>query len=228
MISRRHTVAASAVIAALAFSASAASAQQASAPDQAQLYSQMIAVMQNAGGVHVQETTATLPTGPRQTIRENFFGSADVSSQQQVMHVLFKSVYTSVRNHKVIYTQRTEAIANDGRFAQRNGGGRWYCQPLPQEYWQGSAAFVFTILPVTPHFIGGVASATVLGATGWRVKIDLGNGTYVLNIAQDSYRLVRITETSGVKTAAQGLTKRFTDFSRYGEAVAAPLPQACR
>jgi hypothetical protein len=215
------------VLAVFTVSTTSASAQQLTPPDAAQLYAQMTAAMQQAGSVHVQQTTATLPAGPQQTIRQTFAGSADVSPGQQLLRIVFTTKVTSVRTHQVLVKQRTQFVAVDGRYAQRNNGGQWYCQTLPPEYWQGIAFSVFTVLPMTPHFVGSVASATVLGAAVWRVPIDLGNRTEVLNIAQDSYRLVRITEVRGVKTAADGRVKIFTDFSRYGEPVTAQLPQAC-
>jgi hypothetical protein len=62
----------------------------------------------------------------------------------------------------------------------------------------------------------------------WRLKINLGDRTDVLNIAQDSHRLVRIMETRGVKIAPDGRLRTHIDFSRYGDSATVRLPQACR
>jgi hypothetical protein len=226
MASRRCVLVLLVILAVSSLGAATARAQQPVPPDPAQLYAQMTVAMQQAGSVHIQLSTAALPTGRRQTVVQKEVGSADISSQQQLLHVVFTAMEASVQTHKVLVRQRTVVFAVDGRFAQRNDGGQWWCQALPAEYWQGPLTG-FVYLPLTPHFIGGVTPATVLGVAVWRVKLDLENRIDVLNIAQNSYRLVRVTETRGVKTAADGQLKTYSDFSRYGESVTAQLPQAC-
>jgi hypothetical protein len=201
---------------------------QPAVPGSSTLYAQMIAAMQQAGSVHMQQTTATLPLGPHQTIRQAFSGTADVSAQQRLLSIVYTVKVSSVRTGKVLVTQHTRGIAVNDWYAQRDDGSQWYCTPVAPEYWGGAVLGVFTALPTSPQFIGGVTSATVLGTAVWRVKISLYNRTDVLNIAQDTYRLVRITESSGVKTSADGPRKIITDFTRYGESVTAQLPQVCR
>jgi hypothetical protein len=216
------------ILAVSLLSASVVRAQQPAVPGSSTLYAQMIAAMQQAGSVHVQQTTAMLPLGPHQTIRQAVSGTADVSAQQRLLRIVYTTKVSSVRTGKVLVNQRTRFVAVDDRYAQQIDGTQWYCAPLGPEYWQSDALSVFTVLPTSPHFIGAVTPASVLGTAVWRVKIDLGNRTDVLNIAQNTYRLVRVTESSGVKTAADGARKTFTDFTRYGEVVTAKLPQACR
>jgi hypothetical protein len=227
VISRRWFILAAAILAAFGLTTNTSDAQQPSTPDAAQLYMQMTLAMQRAGSVHIQVHTAVLPVGPQQTVREISAGSIDISSKQQLMHAVYTTTYSNAQTHALVIRDRTTIVAVDGRVAQRDSSAPWWCQMI------SSPDQVYTLtslspLPVTPHLIGGVTSATMLGVAVWGITIDLGNRTDVLNIAQNTYRLVRITEASGVKTAANGMQKTLSDFSRYGESVSAQLPAVCR
>ena len=161
-------------------------------------------------------------------IGDRFFLGLELEPQL-LLHVAYTATYTAVRTHRIVLTQHIQYVGVDGRVAQRTTGSPWWCQTIsPQDLARAYALTAFAYLPESPTFIGGVTSATALGVAVWRVTIDLTNRKETLNIAQDSYRLVRITEVIGPKTSASGLIKRFSDFSRYGESVTAQLPQACR
>jgi hypothetical protein len=227
VVSRLGFIFVVAILPSVALTTRTSHAQQPSTPDPAQLYTQMTSAMHQAGSVHIQVHTANLPPGSQQTVRETSAGSIDISSTQQVLLAVYTITYSNAKTHTVVLRDRSTIVAVDGRVAQRDSSAPWWCQTV------SSPDQVYTLttlssLPVTPHFIGGVTSATVLGDAVWRITIDLGNRTDVLNIAQNNYRLVRITEVSGVKTAANGVHKVFSDFSRYGESVTAQLPAVCR
>ena len=229
MISRRSFILAVAILPSVALTTSTSHAQQPPAPDAPQLYAHMSSAMQQAGSVHIQVHTAVLPPGPQQTVRETLAGSVDISSQQQLLHAVYTTAVTTLPSKAVVIRGRTTIVAVDGRSAQRESGAPWWCQTVSsQDQSQVYALTAFAFLPVTPHFIGGVTFATVLGVAVWRITIDLGNRTDVLNIARSNYRLVRIKEVSGVKSAANGVIETFSDFSRYGESVSAQLPAVCR
>jgi hypothetical protein len=229
VISRWCLILAAAILPALTLTTSTSHAQQPSTPDAGQLYARMTLAMQQAASVHIQVHTANLPSEPQQTMREISAGSIDISATQQLLHAVYTTTYSSVKPQAVVIRDRTTIVAVDGRTAQRESSAPWLCQSISsQDQAQVYTLTSLSFLPVTPSFIGGVTSSTVLGVAVWRITIDLGNRTDALNIAQNSYRLVRITEVSGVKTAANGVRKTFSDFSRYGESVSAQLPAACR
>jgi hypothetical protein len=229
VISRRCFFLTVAILASLGLTTSTSHAQQPSTPDAAQLYTQMNSAMQQEGSVHIQVHTAKLAAEPQQTVREITAGSIDISSTQQVLHAVYTTTYSNANTQSVVIRDRTTYVGVDGRIAQRDSTAPWSCQTMSsQAQAQVYTLTSFSFLPVTPSFIGGVKPSAVLGVAVWRIMIDLGNRTDVLNIAQNTYRLVRIMELSGVKTAATGVRKTFSDFSQYGETVSAQLPAVCR
>jgi hypothetical protein len=229
VIARRCFILAVAILPSLALTTTTSHAQQTSAPDAGQLYAQMTLAMQRAGSVHIQVHAAVLPLGPQQTVREISAGSIDISSKQQLLHAVYTTTYSNVQSHAVVLRDRMTIVAVDGRSAQRESGAQWWCQSVSsQDQSQVYALTALIFRSVTPHFIGGVTSGTALGVPVWRVRIDLGNGTDVLNIAQNNDQLVRVKSVGGVKSAANGVIETFSDFSRYGESVSAQLPAVCR